>query len=130
MANNDRPRIAGMLSAVLQPWHDALQDPSAAQLNVLQRFLPDYARTEYGVSHGAGRIASIAQEYILQVEAEASAKGLAILKEIGIHDGELHVVKEMMSRWYVSYENQCSEDVVKKVREKIVNDKNPAFEML
>jgi hypothetical protein len=79
---------------------------------------------------GVGKIAPAAQEYVLRVEAEASAKGLAILQKVGINDGELQAVKNMMSRWYGSYENQCSEDAVKKVREKIMNDKNPALEML
>jgi hypothetical protein len=79
---------------------------------------------------GVGRIGVNAQEYILEVEAEASAKGLAILKKIGIHDGELEAAKDMMSKWYASYENQCRKDVVKKVREKITNNKNPALEML
>ena len=76
---------------------------------------------------GVGRIASTAQEYILEVEAEASAKGLAILRKIGIDDGKLEAAKDMMSGWYASYENQCRKDVVKKVREKIINDKNPAL---
>ena len=88
----------------------------------------NYVCTMFAVNKmGVGRIALTAQEYILEVEAEASAKGLAILKKIGINDGELEAVKDMMSSWYASYENECRKDVVKKVREKIVNDKNPAL---
>ena len=88
----------------------------------------NYVCTMFAVNKmGVGRIALTAQEYILEVEAEASAKGLAILKKIGIDDGELEAVKDMMSRWYASYENECRKDVVKKVREKIVNDKNPTL---
>lgn len=88
----------------------------------------NYVCTMFAVNKmGLGRIGLTTQEYILEVEAEASAKGLAILKKIGINDGELEAVKNMMSRWYASYENECREDVVKKVREKIVNDKNPAL---
>ena len=88
----------------------------------------NYVCTMFAVNKmGVGRIAPTAQEYILEVEAEASAKGLAILKKIGVNNGELEAAKEMMSRWYASYENQCRKDVVKKVREKIMNDKNPAL---
>jgi len=88
----------------------------------------NYVCTMFAVNKmGVGRIALTAQEYILELEAEASAKGLAILKKIGINDGELEAVKNMMSKWYASYENECRKDVVKKVREKIANDKNPAL---
>ena len=88
----------------------------------------NYVCTMFAVNKmGVGRLAPTAQEYILEVEAEASAKGLAILKKIGINDGELEAAKVLMSRWYASYENQCRKDVVKKVREKIINDKNAAF---
>jgi hypothetical protein len=48
-----------MLSAVLQPWHDAIQGPAAAQLDVLHRFLSDYAKTEYGVGHGAEAVVTV-----------------------------------------------------------------------
>ncbi len=76
---------------------------------------------------GVSKIAPIAQEFILEVEAEASARGVGILTKVGIEQGELRPVKKIMSRWYASYENQCRENVVKKVRAQIIQGKNPAF---
>ena len=47
-----------MLTAQLQPWHDAIADPAAAQKQVLPCLLADYTRTTYGTEHGAGEVAS------------------------------------------------------------------------
>jgi hypothetical protein len=76
---------------------------------------------------GVEKIAPSAQAFILEIEAEASAKGLDILKRIGIGDGDLGIVKEMMSRWYATYESLCQKDIVNRVREKIIQRKNAAF---
>ncbi len=76
---------------------------------------------------GINKIAPTAQESVLEIEAEASARGVDILTKVGIEQGELGLVKEILSRWYASYENQCREDVVKKVRAQIIQDKNPAI---
>ena len=76
---------------------------------------------------GVEKIAPAAQAFVLEIEAEASAKGLDILKRIGIGDGDLGIVKEMMSRWYATYERLCRKDIVNKVREKIMQHKNPAL---
>ncbi len=76
---------------------------------------------------GVGKIAPSAQASILEIEAEASANGLDILQKIGFEDGDLRLVKEVLSRWYASYEKQCPDDVVKMAREKIVGNKNPVF---
>ena len=51
--------LAAMLTAMLQPWHDSVADPSMAQHTVLQRLLGDYSKTEYGKGHGAGNVDSI-----------------------------------------------------------------------
>jgi hypothetical protein len=51
-----RSTVQGML----QPWHDAVNDPAKAQERVLDRFLKTYAQTEYGRQHGASQIDSIA----------------------------------------------------------------------
>jgi hypothetical protein len=48
-----------MLNALLQPWHDAVDDPAKAQEDVLNRRLEDYAQTDYGVQHGAAYIKTI-----------------------------------------------------------------------
>ncbi len=48
-----------LLLAQLQPWHEAVADPAAAQEKVLDHMLIEYAKTGYGKKHGAGHIASI-----------------------------------------------------------------------
>ena len=48
-----------MLNALLQPWHDAMDDPAEAQQEVLQRLLESYAQTDYGAQHGAAQIETI-----------------------------------------------------------------------
>jgi len=57
-----RPDPQAMLSALLQPWHDAVTDPAQAQHSILHRFLGIYARTQYGEQHNAANVASI-EEY-------------------------------------------------------------------
>ncbi len=49
-----------MVKDLLQPWHASLQDPAAAQENVLHSLLKDYAQTEYGTQHGAANIDTLA----------------------------------------------------------------------
>jgi hypothetical protein len=48
-----------MLTAMLQPWHDAVSDPAAAQERALATLLQDYAKTEYGQEHNAEGIGTI-----------------------------------------------------------------------
>jgi hypothetical protein len=48
-----------MLNALLQPWHDAVDDPEKAQQEVLQRLLEGYVQTDYGARHGAAQIETI-----------------------------------------------------------------------
>ena len=50
-----------MLSAMLQPWHNAVADPDAAQERVLAALLQGYAQTEYGQEHRAETVGSIAE---------------------------------------------------------------------
>jgi hypothetical protein len=45
-----------MLSALLQPWHAAIDDPARAQEEVLHHLLQGYAQTDYGRQHGAGQV--------------------------------------------------------------------------
>ena len=45
-----------MLNALLQPWHDAVDDPAKAQQEVLGHLLQGYAQTDYGAQHGAAQI--------------------------------------------------------------------------
>jgi hypothetical protein len=40
-------------------------------------------------------------------------KGIRILKETGVDNEDLRIVKELMSKWYASYENLCQKEVVK-----------------
>ncbi|MCK4741602.1 MAG: GH3 auxin-responsive promoter family protein, partial [Anaerolineales bacterium] len=48
-----------MLTAMLQPWHDSIADPTSAQKAVLQRLLRDYAKTGYGQKHNAESVQTI-----------------------------------------------------------------------
>ena len=57
--NIDPQAASQILNQMLQPWHDAIQDPNQAQQGVLQRLLKDYAQTEYGVKHKADQIETI-----------------------------------------------------------------------
>ncbi|MDH7486297.1 MAG: GH3 auxin-responsive promoter family protein [Anaerolineae bacterium] len=54
---NNNPQA--MLNALLQPWHDAVQDPLKAQQAVLHRLLAIYAQTGYGQQHGAAHVGSV-----------------------------------------------------------------------
>ena len=56
MVGTDSQAMADMLTAFLQPWHDAVADPVKAQQEVLHRFLHTYSQTGYGVQHGAAQI--------------------------------------------------------------------------
>ena len=47
------------VTALLQPWRNALDHPAQTQLEVLQSLLLIYAQTEYGKQYGASRIKSI-----------------------------------------------------------------------
>jgi hypothetical protein len=79
----------------------------------------------YGI--GLSKISSTGQEFILTVEAEASIDGLFILKEVGVVHNDLKMVAKLMNQWYATYEALCQKDVVKKVREKIIKERNAAF---
>ena len=59
MASNDPQAMSGMLTALLQPWHDAVNDPAKAQQEVLHRLLEIYAQTDYGAQHGAAQIKTV-----------------------------------------------------------------------
>ncbi len=48
-----------MLAALLQPWHDAVNDPAKAQQEVLRRLLEGYAQTDYGAQYRASEIEAI-----------------------------------------------------------------------
>jgi hypothetical protein len=55
----DTAQVAGMLEAMLQPWHDAIADPAKAQEDVLHRLLQIYAQTDYGAQHGAAQVETV-----------------------------------------------------------------------
>lgn len=54
---SDNPKE--MLTAMLQPWHEAVENPEKAQEVVLKRLIPDYAKTRYGAEHGAESVSTI-----------------------------------------------------------------------
>lgn len=60
MTNINPQAAAQMLTAMLQPWHDAIDAPAQAQEQVLHRLVQIYAQTDYGIQHSATEISSIA----------------------------------------------------------------------
>ena len=60
--NIDPQTAEQMLTLMLKPWHEALENPIKAQDTVLHRLLQEYARTDYGKSHAAGNIETL-QDY-------------------------------------------------------------------
>ena len=54
--NLDPQATTQILRALLNPWHDAVDDPAKAQRTVLHRLLEDYARTRHGRQCGASQI--------------------------------------------------------------------------
>ena len=59
MTGTDAQSAADMLSSLLQPWHEAVNDPASAQLQVLHRLLRIYADTTYGAAHEATSVESV-----------------------------------------------------------------------
>jgi len=59
MNDIDPQAAAQMLNALLQPWHDAVNDPAQAQREVLQNLLQGYAQTGYGKQHGAAGVKTL-----------------------------------------------------------------------
>jgi hypothetical protein len=59
MASNHPSSPAEQLKGLLQPWHEAVNDPAQAQHQVLQRLLRIYAQTEYGAEHGASTVQTL-----------------------------------------------------------------------
>ena len=57
--NFDPESGAQLLKAFLEPWHQAIADPAAAQDRVLHNLVGDYAKTKYGQQHGAGNIETL-----------------------------------------------------------------------
>ena len=80
-------------------------------------------------THGIGldEISASGQEFILQLEADASAQGFALLKGIGLDGDDLEVVAKLLARWFSTYEEACNEEVVKKVRKLIISDETTAW---
>ena len=56
------PQAAALIKTALQPWHEALANPAAAQEKILSTLLQTYAETDYGASHNAGKVSGI-EEY-------------------------------------------------------------------
>jgi hypothetical protein len=47
------------LLAMLQPWHQSIENPAVFQEQILRRLLADYAKTRDGQAHDAGSVESI-----------------------------------------------------------------------
>jgi hypothetical protein len=59
MEQRDPQMMAQFLGMMLQPWHDALADPPAAQERVLKNLLEIYLKTDYGNEHGASKVGNV-----------------------------------------------------------------------
>jgi hypothetical protein len=59
MTHDNMQSPADRLRAFLEPWHQATENPAAAQQQVLHRLLAMYAQTGYGRQHSAGQIDSL-----------------------------------------------------------------------
>ena len=57
--NIDPQAAAMLLGQMLKPWHDSLENPGKTQEGVLHNLLKDYARTDYGIQHGASNVSTL-----------------------------------------------------------------------
>jgi len=48
-----------LLTTLLKPWHEAVENPEKVQQEVLNRLLKDYHQTEYGRQHNAANIGTV-----------------------------------------------------------------------
>ncbi len=78
-----------LLTAQLQPWHDAVADPHNAQEDVLKRLLADYTQTGYGEQHGASQVSSI-EDYRRAFPAATYEDFKPLIKRV--MDGEVDVL--------------------------------------
>lgn len=69
------------LEAFLQPWHASLEDPGGTQEATLRRLLQGYARTRYGIQHGAGEITTL-KEYQTAFPAVTYPQLKPLLEEV------------------------------------------------
>lgn len=86
----DNP-ITPILQAFVQPWHDAVADPAAAQERVLQHLLGIYAKTDYGQQHGADRVSSLA-DYRAAFPVQTYADYQPLLRRV--MGGDTHALLE------------------------------------
>ncbi|MBN1563117.1 MAG: GH3 auxin-responsive promoter family protein [Anaerolineae bacterium] len=86
----DNP-IVPILQAFVQPWHDALADPPAAQARILADLLKIYAKTEYGQQHHAETIGSVT-DYRAAFPVMTYADYLPLLERI--MGGDTHALIE------------------------------------
>jgi hypothetical protein len=56
----DEDSINSILRPYIQPWYDSIENPQKAQERVLADLLRKYGSTEYGASHDAAKVKSIA----------------------------------------------------------------------
>jgi len=59
MNEDQRRQTIEFLTALLHPWHAAVEAPAEAQRKVLDNLLRGYAQTEYGRAHGVEQVQSI-----------------------------------------------------------------------
>ncbi|MBC8273669.1 MAG: GH3 auxin-responsive promoter family protein [Chloroflexi bacterium] len=59
MSDSDSQAAAELLRTFVQPWHEAVADPTKAQQKVLRHLLQSYAETDYGAKQGAAQIETV-----------------------------------------------------------------------
>ncbi|MDY7040176.1 MAG: GH3 auxin-responsive promoter family protein [Chloroflexota bacterium] len=87
---DSQTQMYAQIEAIVRPWHQALDDPAAAQQGVLRRLLAGYARTDYGTRHGdVERITSI-EEYRATFPAVTHADLQPVLRRV--MGGDVHAL--------------------------------------
>ena len=59
MTASNPQEVVSRLGQFLQPWHESIADPEAAQNNVLKSLLGHYGQTEYGKKHASEQIKTV-----------------------------------------------------------------------
>ncbi len=59
MLTQDLQKMVGMLTALVQPWQTAVENPAKVQQEALHGLLQTYAATEYGKARGAAYVDTI-----------------------------------------------------------------------
>lgn len=93
MVTMDRDKVAGMLNVALQPWHEAVQDPAAAQQKVMAHLLEVYARIGFGKERGLGSVQTL-DDFRRAVPATTYEGYLPLIKRVMAGDISVLLTEE------------------------------------